>query len=183
MRRKDRKLKDLPAWEVVDQAVFATLSTTNEDGSPYGVPISFAREGNRIYMHGALQGQKIENLQRDPRVCLSFVGRVQVPELTPEERLELLESPQAVRRLASKLFTTQFSSALIQGHCRIVEDPEEKIHALELLSRRYVPENMEHFQEAAEMSLRVTAIMAVEAQEITGKRKWYGADGKEEKGE
>ncbi|MDR2446586.1 MAG: hypothetical protein LBD58_04770 [Treponema sp.] len=38
MRRKDREMDGDFAKQVIDKAAFATLATTNEDGTPYCAP-------------------------------------------------------------------------------------------------------------------------------------------------
>lgn len=73
----------------------------------------------------------------------------------------------------------EFSSAVVQGTAREVVDPEEKIHALRLLCLRYAGENMGNFEEAVERSLSRTAIWKIALEELSGKRKKYGADGAE----
>ena len=111
MRRQDRQMPEAFAWQVVDSCPYATLATVNQDGTPYCVPVSIARREKTLYFHCAAQGQKSENLVRQPWACISCVSWVHVPE---------------------GKFTTEYASAIAQGPCAEVTDREEKIQALRL---------------------------------------------------
>ena len=79
MRRKERQMPEEFAWEVADKCEYAFLAMTAEDGGPYGLPVTIARDGRIIYFHSAMEGRKVECLRRSPRVCLSCVGDPRVP--------------------------------------------------------------------------------------------------------
>ena len=75
MRRRDRQLSEEEAREVLQQAQYGVLSTVCPDGTPYGVPLNFALEDGRIYLHGAnAEGQKIVNLRHCPDACFTVVS-------------------------------------------------------------------------------------------------------------
>ena len=46
MRRKDREVSAEKAWEIVERCSYGILAMTKPDGTPYAVPVNFAREGN-----------------------------------------------------------------------------------------------------------------------------------------
>jgi nitroimidazol reductase NimA-like FMN-containing flavoprotein (pyridoxamine 5'-phosphate oxidase superfamily) len=85
-----------------------------------------------------------------------------------------------VRTIPGK-FSIEYESAIISGTASEVTDKEEKIHALELISRRYDPGGMANFDAMARKSLDVTAIWKIHIDEISGKRKKLDKDGKEMK--
>lgn len=51
--KKDRQLSDEVAYALLKGGEYGVLSTVDEDGQPYGVPVSYALEGNLIYFHCA----------------------------------------------------------------------------------------------------------------------------------
>ena len=53
MRRKDREVSAEQAWEIVERCSYGVLAMTKSDGTPYAVPVNFAREGNCLYIHCA----------------------------------------------------------------------------------------------------------------------------------
>ena len=150
MRRKERQMPEEFAWEVVDKCEYAFLAMTAEDGGPYGLPVTIAREGNSIYFHSAMEGRKIVCLRRSPRVCLSCVGDTRIP---PGK------------------FTTLFESAVALGTAEEVTEDHEKIHGLRLLCQRHTPDHMEAFDKAVAKSLERTSVWKITVEEITGKAK------------
>lgn len=53
MRRSNRQMSDTDAKEVLHNGEYGVLSTIDSDGCPYGVPLNFAFDGERIYFHCA----------------------------------------------------------------------------------------------------------------------------------
>lgn len=172
MRRKDREMDADFAYSIIDKSHFGTIATINEDGSPYCLPVSHARQGERIYIHGACQGTKIENIRNRPQVCISFVGDVEVPPpFTREEFEKSLEDPATFGRKVSGKFTTEYESAVAFGTATVVEDREEKILGLRLISEKYTPGNMPYFDAVIEVSLDRTCVIRIDIADIKGKRK------------
>ena len=150
MRRRDRQMPEAFAWEVVDKCEYAFLAMIAEDVTPYGIPITIAREGDRIYFHSALEGRKVDSLRQNDRVCLTCVGDTAVQQ---------------------EHFTTLFESAVAFGTaCEVTEDGE-KIEALRLICQRHTPDNMSAFDKAIAASLKRTGIWRITVDSITGKAK------------
>ena len=150
MRRKDRELSKERTIAVTDKCAYSVMATVSSDGSPYCVPLSFIREGEWLYFHSAVEGHKIDNLKYQNRVCISCVGEI---------------------RPAPGEFSIGFESAIINGSAFEVTDPDEKIHALSLISRRYTPDNMPAFDEAITKNLGITGVWKIHIDEISGKGK------------
>lgn len=166
MRKQSREMPAEWALEVLDKAPFITLSMTDSDGSPYAVPLSMARTDERtFYFHGAIEGRKMEVLDRNPKVCLSAVTRCR-PVMGPKDNS----------------FTLEFQSAIAFGTAEMVTDREEKILGLKAVCRRFLPQHMDAFEAAVERSIERTAVVKVTLSEPpTGKRKQYDSQGEEMK--
>lgn len=160
MRRQDREMDRNFALMVVDTCEYAVLSMVTTEGEPYCVPITIVRQGDNVYFHCAMAGEKIDCLRSHPQVCMSCVGKT--------------------RRLTDR-FTTEFESAILRGAAQEVTEEGEKVEALRQLCQRHTPTNMQAFEKAIEGSLFRTAIWKIAIQELTGKRKQYDAQGKEMK--
>lgn len=148
MRRKDRECPAEFALELADACSYATLSTVDEVNKPYAVPINIVRDGMTIYFHSAKNSRKTANLRNNPEVCLTFVGRTNVPE---------------------KAFTMLYESAVIFGTASLVEDEQTKTEALRRICLRFTPGNMEEFDAAISRSLSHTAVWKIDISEATGK--------------
>ena len=148
MRRKDREKPRDFALAVVDNCAYSVMATVNPDGSPYCIPLFMAREGEWLYFHCAMEGHKIDNLRAENRVCVTCVGE---------------------QKPIPGTFSIEFESAVIFGAASEVTEREEKIHALELISRRYMPDNMAAFDDAIKRQLDVTAVWKIHIDGIKGK--------------
>jgi len=67
----------LPAWfrEFVDDVHFATIATTDEDGSPRQAVIWYRLDGDEIVVNSKVGRRWPTNLLRDPRVALAIADR------------------------------------------------------------------------------------------------------------
>lgn len=145
MRKANRQKDSGWAFEVFDKAPFVTVSMTRPDGTPYGLPLSLVRKDiDTFYFHCAAEGEKLDCIRNNPLVWLSAVSRC-----TPCYEEE------------KKNFTEYYHSAMAVGRAEIVEDRAEKIEALRLLCRRFLPRNMEHFNEAVSRSLDITTVVRI----------------------
>lgn len=167
MRRKDRALSREEAYEVMDAVSYAVLAFS---GEAYAVPISFVREGDSLYMHGAKIGTKMTRIEEDPRATMVFVEEPQVPDLYTDAELEDAIAEDSMR-VFSRVFTTDFRSAIASGTIEVVRDDEECVHAMELLCRRYLPEKAKFARAAYASSKARTAVLKFTMKEITAKGK------------
>ena len=166
MRKASREMDAAFAFEVFDKAPYITVSFTRPDGSPYGVPLSLARKDEMtFYFHGALEGDKMDCIANNPKVALSAVTRC-TPTVGPKDGS----------------FTLQYKSAMAEGVAEVVTDRTEKVEALRLICRRFLPHHMDAFDTAIERSLERTAVVKITLTEPpTGKRKQYDKQGEEMK--
>ncbi len=155
MRRSDRA-QDLDfCLALIDSCTHGVAAlATGPDEAPYCLPLSLVRKGKSLYFHCAKEGRKADLLRRDPRVCVTFVGR---------------DDP--VYEAEKNNFTTCFQSVIATGKAVEVTEKEEKLEALELLCRRMTPEAMtgDNFIRAASRSLELVAVWRIEMEEISGK--------------
>ena len=166
MRKKSRAMDSEWALEIMHKAPYITVSFIDEDGKPYGLPLSLASDDDvNWYFHGALEGKKLEAIKTHPEVCLSAVTRC-APTVGPKDGS----------------FTLQFKSAIAFGKAEIVTEDAEKIHGLRLISERFLPQHMDAFDQSIARSLSRTAVVRITLTEPpTGKRKQYDKEGVEMK--
>ncbi len=154
------------ALDVMRQAPYITVSFIDAEGRPYGLPLSLATDdGKHWYFHCALEGKKLDAIQAHPEVCLSAVSRC-TPTVGPKDGD----------------FTIQYKSAVAFGKAEVVEDDEEKVHGLRLISERFLPGHMDAFEGSVARSLGRTAVVRITLTEpAVGKRKQYDKNGEEMK--
>ena len=119
-RRKDRQVGEEEALNLITAAEFGHLATITEDGYPYVIPVNHAVDGRRLLIHSAAQGEKVSNIERDPRVSFE-VSRM----------IELVAGDVPCR------YSAKYESAVCFGKAKIVRDTEAKRHALTIISQKY----------------------------------------------
>lgn len=166
MRKESRAMSAEWAQEVMDNAPYVTVSMVRSDGTGYGVPLSVVRNGENVYyFHCALEGDKLDAIRSNPKVCLSAVSRCK-PTVGPKDGS----------------FTLEFKSAIGFGIAELVTNEQEKITALRAICQRFLPGNMDNFEPSIARSLGRTAVVRITLTEpLSGKRKQYDANGDEMK--
>lgn len=149
VRRQDRLLDEARAAALLQGGEYGFLALGGREGG-YGIPVSYAEEAGRIYIHCAPEGEKLRRIAQDDRATFCVVGRT---------------APCPER------FTTEYESVLVSGHLSVVADDAERLHALELIVRKYAPGYEEKGREYAARSFGRTTILRLDAERMTGKCK------------
>lgn len=168
MRRKDRERSEEFGRKVIEVSDYAVVTKGD-----YSVPLSLALERNTLYGHGAMDGEKWNHFLDGESIRAVFVTDVHVPHPFKDEEIDgFLKEPDTARRWLSKIFTTHFSSAIVEGTFHFIEEDDEKIKALHIISKKYMSEKeMELFDMAAHLSLDRTRIFKIDIESITAKQK------------
>jgi uncharacterized protein len=163
MRRKDRQVND-ETWirEQLKHAPIGVLATV-KDGQPYLNPNLFVYDEaqHAIYMHSARSGRTHDNIEQDAQVCFSIseMGRL----LPASEALEM---------------SVEFSSVVVFGRARIVEDAAEAARMLQMLLDKYFAQLKpgRDYRPIQAEELKRTAVYYVQIEAWSGKRKQVEAD-------
>jgi nitroimidazol reductase NimA-like FMN-containing flavoprotein (pyridoxamine 5'-phosphate oxidase superfamily) len=115
LRRKDRAVTDDEATAILNKAEYGVLSTISPDGKPYGVPLNFCIIDNSIYFHCAIEGRKIENIEKNNSVSFCAVENT---EILPDK------------------FGTKYASVIVSGEVAEIFDDDKQM-ALEGLLKKY----------------------------------------------
>ncbi|HEY88314.1 MAG TPA: pyridoxamine 5'-phosphate oxidase family protein [Thermoflexia bacterium] len=106
--------------EIIESCAVCRLGLA-KDNVPYIVPLSFGYDGENIYFHTALAGQKIEYLVANARVCLEF-----------ERNVRIIPHPSSPCS-----WSVAFQSVICFGEAAEITDPEEMVAALNSIMRHY----------------------------------------------
>ena len=151
MRRKERQQDNEFARTVIATAEYGILSMVDADSMPYAIPVSPALVGERIYIHGATTGKKLETIAHNNKVCLNCISRT---HLLPSE------------------FTTEYESATAYGTASVVDDVAEKIEALLAIARKYSPDYLDEAVDYIERAIRKTTVICITVEKLTAKAKF-----------
>jgi len=142
---------------LLSRARVGRLATIDEAGYPYVVPVNFVLYGECIYFHCARQGEKLENIARDPRVCFEVDEPLAYIEASFNEEKNPCKAHQLYR------------SVVLRGKARVVNSDSLKLRVLNALVAKY--EGTEDFSPVVEGSSHYKACHVVEIvpERITGK--------------
>ncbi len=149
-RMKQHQLSAEEIDHLLAKAPVAHLGTHNSNGYPYVVPVHFVHGADCIYIHGLNRGQKLQNIQNNPKICL---------ELSHMEGFIMDEKACDVN--------TAYQSVVILGTASMVEEKEEKIEALNQVVAKYTPQLSG--QAFPDNMLKGTGIIKICIDEISGK--------------
>lgn len=147
MRRKDRQMETEAALEVLANGEYGVLSMIGENGYAYGVPISYTYSDNKIYLHGAKEGAKLENIKFNNKVSFCVVGKT---EVLPSQ------------------FSTNYESVIVFGDAIEVEGQEKVEHLMNIIkkySTNFITEGEKYLQASA----HETTVVRIDIKHLTGK--------------
>nr|WP_319491868.1 pyridoxamine 5'-phosphate oxidase family protein [uncultured Desulfobacter sp.] len=147
---KSNKLTTDQITALLTDAQVGHLATISSNGFPYVTPVHFVYTEKKIFIHGLSKGQKIENIQRNSKVCF---------EVMSPGKFLLSDEPCDVN--------TEYKSVIIHGEASILSEKEKKIEALDAIVGKYVP-NLAGKEFPSNM-LKATGVIKIEIKECTGK--------------
>ena len=96
---------------IILQADACFVGITDLEGNPYVVPMNFGYENDTLYLHSGPEGGKIEMLQHNNNVCITFsLGHKLVYQHTQ----------------VACSYSMRSESAMCRGKVEFIEDMEEK---------------------------------------------------------
>jgi nitroimidazol reductase NimA-like FMN-containing flavoprotein (pyridoxamine 5'-phosphate oxidase superfamily) len=146
MRRADREIPDIAEkLSILGKSKVFRLAMTQDD-QPYVVPLNFGFEYTEgrlfLYFHCAQDGQKVDMLEKNNRVCFEVDG---------EHRLIAGE--------AACNYGFSYESVIGFGEAELLETNDEKIHALNVLMKHQTDQDRDFdFGEAQLNAVRVYRI-------------------------
>lgn len=152
MRRAKKEITDkAQILDLLAEARVGRLGTLGKDGYPMIKPLNFVQVGEHLYFHSAREGEKIEDIRRDRRVCFEIDA--------PLRYMKAQTDP-------CRAFY-QYRSVIIRGKAVMIENREEKRLALGALMKKYQPEG--GYGDFPEEKLILTAVVRIDIEEMTGK--------------
>ena len=149
MRRSAQALDGGACVEILERGTSGVLAVAGDGGWPYAVPLSYAFNGEKLYFHCAREGHKLDAIRREARASFCVVDR---DEVVPEE------------------YTTYFRSVIAFGRVRVLEDEAQKRAAIELLARRYFPQDSaENRRRAIEREWTGLCMLDMDIEHMSGK--------------
>lgn len=136
---------------ILDSTLVATVGFV-QDGAPVVVPMIYGREGETIYLHGARKARVIRLLEETERACLN---------VTHVDGLVLARS--------AFNSSMNYRSATIFGTPTLVEDFDQKIHGMRVISEHLMPGRWDELREPLEREVKMTGVIALTIEAASAK--------------
>jgi nitroimidazol reductase NimA-like FMN-containing flavoprotein (pyridoxamine 5'-phosphate oxidase superfamily) len=136
---------------IVDEALICHVGFVH-DGAPVVLPTIHARIGDTLYLHGSTANRMLRSLRDGVEACVTCT---------------LVDGLVLARSVFHH--SMNYRSVVVFGPARGVEDPGEKLAALEALVERLVAGRWSDARQPTEVELRQTLVVAVPLAEASAK--------------
>ena len=122
------------------------------DGQPFVIPTSYGRKGASLYIHGSAASRMLRQMKDGVAVCVTVT---------------LLDGLVLARSVFNH--SMNYRSVLILGKATLVEDPEEKLTALQVLSEHILRGRWADARQPNERELKATSVLRLPIEEFSAK--------------
>jgi len=152
IRRKDRLVSDETGIALLKECAYGVLSVIGNDGYPYGVPVNYVYMDNCIYIHCALDGHKADAIRKNPRVCFTAVGNVEI---------------------VKDQISTNYTSAIAFGKAELIPPPENEARetAFAAIMEKYIPGDEERTAKYIKDNENNTNLIKIEIEHMACKKR------------
>ncbi len=152
VREADRAIYDRETvYRILDEGFLCHVGFV-ADGQPFVIPTSYGRKGANLYIHGSAASRLLRQLKDGVPVCVTVT---------------LLEGLVLARSIFNH--SMNYRSVVVLGKATLVDDPQEKIEALRLLSEHILPGRWADARPPNERELKATSVLRLPIEEFSAK--------------
>ena len=122
------------------------------NGQPFVIPTSYGRKDANLYIHGSAASRMLRQMKDGVALCVTVT---------------LLDGLVVARSVFNH--SMNYRSVVILGLATLVEDPQEKITALRLLSEHIIPGRWDDARQPNERELKATSVLRIPIAEFSAK--------------
>ena len=152
VREADRAVYDREVvYGILDEGFFCHVGFA-VDGQPFVIPTSYGRKDANLYVHGSAASRMLRQMKDGVSVCVTVT---------------LLDGLVLARSVFNH--SMNYRSLVILGKATLVDDPEEKLSALRVLSEHILPGRWDDARQPNERELKATSVLRVPIEEFSAK--------------
>jgi uncharacterized protein len=152
VREADRAVYDRETvHRILDEGFLCHVGFVVE-GQPFVIPTSYGRKDSSLYIHGSAASRMLRQMQNGVAVCVTVT---------------LLDGLVLARSVFNH--SMNYRSVVLLGKASLVNDPEEKLAALRVLSEHILPGRWEDARQPNERELKATSVLRVPIDEFSAK--------------
>ena len=139
------------AYRILDEGFLCHVGFV-ADGQPFVIPTSYGRKDASLYIHGSAASRMLRQMKDGVPVCVTVT---------------LLDGLVLARSVFNH--SMNYRSVVVLGKATLVDDAEEKIEALRLLSEHILPGRWADARQPNERELKQTSVLRVPIEEFSAK--------------
>jgi len=152
VREADRAVYDRETvYRILDEGFLCHVGFA-VDGQPFVIPTSYGRKDASLYIHGSAASRMLRQLKEGVPVCVTVT---------------LLEGLVLARSIFNH--SMNYRSVVVLGKAMLVDDPEEKLEALRLLSEHIIPGRWADSRQPNQRELKATSVLRLPIEEFSAK--------------
>jgi nitroimidazol reductase NimA-like FMN-containing flavoprotein (pyridoxamine 5'-phosphate oxidase superfamily) len=124
------------------------------DGQPFVIPTSYGRKDASLYIHGSAASRMLRQMQKEGGVPVCIT-------------VTLLDGLVLARSVFNH--SMNYRSVVILGKATLVDDPDEKLAALRVLSEHILPGRWDDARQPNDRELKQTSVLRVPIEEFSAK--------------
>ncbi len=137
--------------QILDEAFLCHVGFA-VDGQPFVIPTSYGRKENSLYIHGSAASRMLRQMKDGVPVCVTVT---------------LLDGLVLARSVFNH--SMNYRSVVILGKATLVDNPEEKLEALRVLSEHIIRGRWDDARQPNEKELKATSVLRVPIEEFSAK--------------
>src|SRR6202044_2420584 len=139
------------AYRILDEGFLCHVGFV-ADGQPFVIPTSYGRKEASLYIHGSAASRMLRQMKDGVPVCVTVT---------------LLDGLVLARSVFNH--SMNYRSVVVLGKATLVEDAEEKLEALRLLSEHIIPGRWADARQPNERELKQTSVLRLPIAEFSAK--------------
>jgi nitroimidazol reductase NimA-like FMN-containing flavoprotein (pyridoxamine 5'-phosphate oxidase superfamily) len=122
------------------------------DGQPFVIPTNYARVDETVYLHGSSASRMLKTLSGGVQMCVT---------VTLVDGLVLARS--------AFHHSVNYRSVVMLGKATLVEQPDEKMRALEAFTEHIVRGRWKDIRPPTDLEMKATTVLAMPLEEVSAK--------------
>ena len=152
VREPERAVYDREAaYRILDEGFLCHVGFA-VDGQTFVIPTSYGRVGSNLYIHGSAASRMLRQMKNGVAVCVTVT---------------LLDGLVLARSVFNH--SMNYRSVVVLGKATLVDDPKEKLEALNALSEHILPGRWADSRQPNERELKATSVLRVPIEEFSAK--------------
>lgn len=138
-------------YRILDEAFICHVGFVSE-GQPFVIPTAYGRSGDTLFIHGSALSRMLRDLEKGIPLCVT---------VTLLDGLVLAHS--------AFNHSMNYRSVLVLGAASLIDDPEQKLSALNVISEHIIPGRWAEARTPTQSELKATAVLQLPLHEASAK--------------